>query len=133
MANSRSKRKPTKPGVPTVSEVRQMADLATEYVAKWANTEAQRIVSKELVLFPVGTGYRVGRYSVRQNRHAWTAYNAWDESVNDFTSKKTAVLWCLLEQTGRYIQSGRILSQDRKVSKLAQDTRARRLFWASLL
>lgn len=105
----------------TVKDVKDLAEQASKYVVEWTASHTRKLLDKELIIVPIGQGYLIGRYAVKPVGQAWLVYNYWGELINEFTSKKTATVWALLYQTGRLNQSQRILNQDRRVNKLAQD------------
>lgn len=105
----------------TVDDVKNLADQASKYVVEWTAGHTRKLLNREIIIIPVGTGYLIGRYAIKSIGQVWVVYNYWGELISEFTSKKTATVWCLLYQTGRLIQSQQVLNQDRKLSKLTQD------------
>ena len=118
MANSRTRKKANKA---EIIEVKQIIDLASDYVQHWARQETKQLIKKELVILPTRQGYQVGKYSVRHINPEWQVYNLYNELISEFTNKRSAVLWCLLTQLGKLNRSRELLDQDNKVKKLTQD------------
>lgn len=119
MAKSRTKRKSSDIDV---KDVENLAELASEYVRHWTREQAQSIAKQELVIIPANWGYQVGKYSVREHNQTWLVKNVFNEPVNCFTSKRSAITWCILEQSQLFKTSDRLLAQDIKLSKLIQDS-----------
>ena len=116
MAKSRTKRKTIE-----VDDVKALANAASTYIKHWAKEQAKQIANTDLVIIPANWGFQVARYSVKEANGCWSVYNKYDELVNSFTSKQSAITWCLLEQSKMYSKSERLLSQDIKLGKLLQD------------
>ena len=119
MAKSSTKRKSV--NVPQIREVVEATEAASLYIGVWAKHEAERLLKKEPVIIPLKNGYHVGKFTVKNANHTWHVYNVWNEFVNAFSSKQSAVSWCILDHTGRIIQSRKLMDQDAKVSKYTQD------------
>jgi len=95
--------------------------MASKYVSSWTKTEAQKLIKSELVIIPAKWGYQVGKYSVKNQTNSWFVYNEWNELIKEFSSKKSAVYWCVLAHTGRLTTSQTLLVQDTRLSKYIQD------------
>jgi len=118
MAKSRTKRKSSNI---TVNDIKAVADAASNYVKHWTKHEAQRLAKETLVIIPASWGLQVGTYAVKDTNQGWRVENGSGELINNFTSKRSAVAWCIMYQTNRYGISERLLKQDNKLSKLSQD------------
>lgn len=119
MVKSRTKRKSSDIDV---KDIQTVANLATEYVRHWAKQEARQLVKNELVIIPASWGFQVGKYAVKEHFQTWEVRNTYNELVKRFTNKRSAITWCILEQSSLFKTSDRLLSQDAKLSKLIQDT-----------
>lgn len=119
MAKSRIKRKAV--NKPQLTEVIAATEATSLYIGVWAKQEAERLLKKEPIIIPTKNGFHVGKFTVKNANHTWHVYNVWDEFVNAFSSKQSAVSWCILEHIGRIIQSRKLMDQDAKVSKYTQD------------
>jgi hypothetical protein len=119
MAKSRTKRKSSDINV---KDVQTLANLASEYVRHWTKEQARALAVQELVIIPASWGFQVGKYAVKQNNQVWDVRNSYHELVKNFTSKRSAITWCILEQSRLFKTSDRLLLQDAKLSKLIQDT-----------
>jgi hypothetical protein len=119
MAKSSTKRKSAK--APPITEVIAATEATSLYIGVWAKQEAERLLKKEPVIIPLKNGYYVGKFTVKNVSHTWHVYNVFNELINAFSSKQSAVSWCILEHTGRINQSQKLLEQDAKVSKYTQD------------
>ena len=103
MAKSRTKRKAV--NKPQLTEVIAATEATSLYIGVWAKQEAERLLKKEPIIIPTKNGFHVGKFTVKNANHTWHVYNVWDEFVNAFSSKQSAVSWCILEHIGRIIQS----------------------------
>lgn len=119
MVKSRTKRKYSEVDV---KDVQNLAELASQYVRHWTKEQAQSIAKQELVIIPATWGYQVGKYSVRERNQTWDVKNRFDELVKCFTSKRSAITWCILEQSQLFKTSDKLLAQDTRLSKLMQDS-----------
>jgi len=119
MAKSSTKRKFAK--APPITEVIAATEATSLYIGVWAKQEAERLLKKEPVIIPLKNGFYVGKFTVKNVNSAWHVYNVFNELVNAFSSKQSAVSWCILEHTGRIKHSQKLLEQDAKVSKYTQD------------
>ena len=118
MAKSFTKRKATKPDIKEVIEITEAASL---YVGIWTKQETTKLINRELVIIPTRSGLQVGKYTVKSAGTAWSVYNTWGDVVNSFTSKKSAVYWCVLAHSNRIIMSQKLYHQDERLSKYTQD------------
>lgn len=118
MAKSPTKRKVTKN---RIQEIVEAAEAASIYVGLWTKKETDKISRSELVITPSKSGYHVGKYSVRNINQVWQVFDEWGSLVNPFSSKKSAVYWCVLAHTDRIKQSQTLMYQDVRLSKYTQD------------
>lgn len=118
MANSHTRK--NKHSV-TLDEVKKVTDAAGKYVASWTVKEVNRLKNKTPIIVETAKGYLVGKYSVDLLGHSWEVKNSWGELQGLFTSKRSAVTWCLLQETGRINSGKRLLTEDRRVNKLSQE------------
>jgi hypothetical protein len=114
------KKKPTK-AMPSATDVASITDLAHQYVQHWARVEAQKIVKDELVILPTKWGMQVGKYACKVKGKDWQVFNTFEELIDVFTCKQSAVTYCVLEQTNRFLMARDLLRQDTRISKLQQD------------
>jgi hypothetical protein len=96
-------------------------DLAAEYVKSWTKKETRKLIKSEPLLIPTKWGIQVGKYAVKSANYDWVVYNDFNELLDTFTCKKSAVLYSLLYQTGRLNQALGLRRQDATLSKLVQD------------
>ena len=109
------------PNSPTKDQVEDLAKLAQKYVQNWTRTEAQKMIRDELVILPTKWGLQVGKYAVKNAGFMWHVYNIFEELVESFTCKQSAVTYCILEQTNRFNMAQELQRQDTRISKLEQD------------
>lgn len=118
MAKSPTRKKASKQ---QVREVEELTVAATEYLRRWTKTEARKLANREIVILPASWGFQVGKYSVKEQGTNWQVFNSFGELNKTFTGKKSAVTWCILEQSNIFSISDRLLDEDLKLSKLLQD------------
>lgn len=94
---------------------------AHKYVRNWTKQEATKILRTELVILPTSWGLQVGKYAVKYKNNMWQVFNVFDELVDYFSCKQSAVTYCVLEQTNRIKTSMELRHQDTRLSKLVQD------------
>lgn len=119
MVKSRTKRK-SKDNI-SVNELKAVAEAASEYVKYWTRHEAHRLAKQELVLLPASWGLQVGKYAVKDTTLGWRVEGPSGDIINNFTSKRSAVTWCIMYQANRFAVSERLLAQDIRLMKLSQD------------
>lgn len=116
MAKSFTRKDKVNPG-----QVEHVTDLASQYVRQWTRVEAQKLTMQIPCILPTKSGFQVGKYSVKKNCDTWTIHNCFDELVETFTSKQSAVTYCILYQVNRFTLAQQLLGQDIKLNKLTQD------------
>lgn len=122
MAKSHTQRKSiTKEKAEQAAQAGVAVEVFTRYVKRWSKAEANKILSAEPVIIPAKWGLQVGKYAIKNLTETWHVYNNFNELVNAFTSKKSAVVYTILLQKGRYNQADNLYKQDTRLSKLAQD------------
>jgi predicted metal-dependent hydrolase len=106
---------------PDQSDVANIAEMAHQYVQNWTRVEAQKMVKDELLILPTKDGMQVGKYSVKHMNKMWHVYNVFNELIDAFTCKQSAVAYSLLDQTNKINTARDLLRQDTRISKLEQD------------
>lgn len=120
MAKRPTKRKSNNPK-PSIKEVVEVTEAASLIVGVWTKQETTRLLKAEPIIIPTSWGFRVGKFSIRQEKYSWLVSNDWNESIGSFTSKKTAVYWCILQSAGKLNQSQTLFEQDFRLGKYSQD------------
>jgi hypothetical protein len=115
-----AKKKPTK-DMPSANDVATITDLAQQYVQHWARTEAQKMAKDELVILPTKWGMQVGKYACKSKGKDWHVFDTFNDLIDVFTCKQSAVTYCILDQTNRFNMAWELLRQDTRISKLQQD------------
>lgn len=91
---------------------------------RFAETQTRAVLNNSII--PVDNGYLVfGKYVVRQQGPEFIVYN-YDDLVGTFSSKKTAISWCIADRYKQYKLSFEIRSLDSKKSQLSADITTRR-------
>lgn len=119
MAKSRTRKNPITNG--QVVEAMVAVDLAAQYVKTWTKNETRKLIKSEPLIIPTKDGWQVGKHSVKQATAGWQLLNDFNETVDTFSCKQSAVTYSLLFQTGRLNQAQKLLRNDTKLSKLTQD------------
>ena len=120
MAKPHTKRKSNKLN-PSIREVVEVTEAASLFVGVWTKQETTRLLRSKPIIIPTSWGFRVGKFSVKQENHSWRVSNDWGEYINSFTSKKSAIYWCILQAAGRINQSQTLFEQDFRLGKYSQD------------
>jgi len=102
--------------------VKTAVDLVSDYVKAWSQNEIQRLIRiGELPIVPLSNGLQVGRHRALFKSNSWGLYNAHSELVETFTSKKSVVLYSLLDQLHRYKTAEELLAKDKRLHKIEAD------------
>jgi hypothetical protein len=120
MAKRPTKRKPNK-FEPSLKEVVQVTQAASLLVGVWTKQETTRLLKAKPIIIPTSWGFRVGKFSIRQEKFSWRVTDDWNEPIGSFTSKKSAIYWCILQAAGRLNQSQTLFEQDFRLGKYSQD------------
>jgi hypothetical protein len=105
-----------------IETVKTAVDLVSNYVKSWTQTEIKRLIRNgELPIVPLSNGLQVGRQRALYKNNTWGLYNVHNELVETFTSKKSVVLYSLLDQLHRYKTAEEILSKDKLLHKIETD------------
>ena len=122
MAASRTKRKLNAEQQVAASTLEVAADIASQYIKEWAQQEARKLLKTQPLIVPASWGYQVGRFKVSRLRSGqWSVQNEYNELINNFTSRRSAILYSVLYQIGRFAASKEILQCDQTVGKLEAD------------
>ena len=95
-----------------------------EKFERWAERELRRNIG-DAILTDDDDGYIVfGRYHLRPDKHKFTVWQN-NEVIASFSSKKTAISWCVAEKNKVYNLARDILNLDRKKQQVQQDIECR--------
>jgi hypothetical protein len=103
------------------AQIQAVADAAAQYVQHWAQEEAQDMIKSNIVILPTKQGYQVGKYAVKNIDKMWSVFNTFDELVDTFSCKQSAVVFCILNLKEKFNLAQELRRQDTRISKLAQD------------
>ena len=103
------------------ANVEAVANAAHRYVQKWTRNEAQKLIKTTMCIIPTSWGLQVGKFAVKQNNSAWRVYNYFNELVEEFSCKQSAVTFCLLEQANKINLAQELQQRDTRISKLTRD------------
>lgn len=106
------------------ANVEAVADAAHRYVQNWTRAEAQRMIKTTVCIIPASWGLQVGKFAVKQINSMWHVHNYFDEFVDAFTCKQSAVTFCILEQANKINLAQELHHQDTRISKLTRDQAA---------
>ena len=117
MAKSHTRKKFDKP---SPREVRQLTNLATDYIKDWTSRELNNIqqsVASPLCI-PIKNGYKIGGYrlTVYPNKTC-DVYNHCHEFVHRFENKVSAILYTIYTLKHKYYQADDIMRWDREINK----------------
>jgi hypothetical protein len=117
MAKSSTRKKSGKSQVS--SELKQLTDLATNYIKDWTERELGRHSS---ACIAIKNGYRIGLYKILSNNvKMWDVLNGHGEVVHTFDSKVSAILYTLYTIKGRYATADRLRHLDLELNKHYMD------------
>lgn len=106
---------------PLSGQIEAVAEAAHQYVQNWTRVEAQKMAQRDLVILPTSWGLQVGKYAVKNIARMWHVYNCFDELVDAFTCRQSAVTYCILHQTNKFNLARKLQLEDTRLSKLTQD------------
>lgn len=98
------------------------ADFGTKYIKRWTEKELRQFRTQPVVI-PVGDhGFFVGSFRVTGTHSAcWTVEKIDGRRIHDFTSKATAILYCINEVRQKYEEAQTLLDLDTKLGRLDLD------------
>ena len=81
----------------------------------------QIITDDTVVIRPVGQGFKVNRYTIRQDHGSWIVYDQHDDRVQAFFSRKYAVLAAVLLSKNRRSDIFTLKTMDQQLSIASND------------
>lgn len=112
----------TKKQAKRLAEIQVAEELFTTYLAMWSRQEVQSMVSNgSLVVLRVKNGYRVGPHQVVEHKGRWQVTSDFNDHALDFSNKKAAIFYCLLEHKKLYTRSKDLFYSDGEVHRLELD------------
>lgn len=91
---------------------------------RFAATHTREALNNSII--PIDNGYLVfGQYVVQQQESEFSVHH-YDDLIGMFSSKKTAISWCIADRYKQYKLSFEIQSLDSKKSQLSADITTRR-------
>ena len=81
----------------------------------------QIITDDTVVIRPVGQGFKVNRYTIRQDQDLWIVYDHHDDKVQSFFSRKYAVLAAVLLSKNRRGDIFTLKTMDQQLSIASND------------
>ena len=91
---------------------------------QFAATQTRAVLNNSII--PIDNGYLVfGRYVVQQQGSEFSVHH-YDDLIGMFSSKKTAISWCIADRYKQYKLSFEIRTLDSKKSQLSADITTRR-------
>lgn len=106
------------------AEIEAVADAAHRYVQNWTRVEAQRLTKSTICIIPASWGLQVGKFAVKPVSTMWQVYNCFNELVEAFTCKQSAVTFCILDQANKINLAQELRQRDTRISKLIRDQAA---------
>jgi hypothetical protein len=116
MAQSHTQKKSNKVAPPVV---RQVTDVATNYITHWTRKELGRIQQESSpICIPIKGGYKIGLYTLKTyTNKTCQVYDHNGEQVHLFENKISAVLYTIYTIKKRYWLADEILALDREINK----------------
>lgn len=129
MAKSPTKRKFAKKSKPQLPpEVRQMTNLAADYIKHWTTKELGNLQrSNTPICIPTNTGYKIGTYNLVINKNkTCELHDANKEFVHLFDNKIHAILYTIHTIKNRLKTAAEIMQLDMEINKNSMDILAMR-------
>jgi hypothetical protein len=107
-----------------LAEQQVAEEIMTTYLSWWSKQQIQTLVNTgELIMLPLpnSNGYRINQYDVYPDSGAWAVDNKNNDKKILFSSKISAVMYCLLEYKKLYKRSIELRAQDQSVRRLDHD------------
>lgn len=98
------------------------ADIGTAYLKTWTTKELKKF-RNEPVVIPYGNhGFLIGSFKIiGESKNCWKIEQIDGKHLYYFTSKQTAIIYCLCEITKKYKAANELLLIDDKIGKLNND------------
>ena len=129
MAKSHTRKKYNKKSPSNLPpEVRQITNLAADYIKHWTNKELERLHrERKPVCIGTKTGYKVGTYTLTVNRNKTCAlHDRNNEFVHLFDNKINAILYSVYIIKNQLKSAEEILVLDQEINKNSADIMAMR-------
>jgi hypothetical protein len=107
-----------------LAEQQVAEELMATYLNWWSKQQIQTLINTgELIMLPLpnSNGYRINQYDVYPEFGWWSVANKNTDRKIIFSSKISAVMFCLLECKKIYSRSMELHTQDQTVRKLDQE------------
>lgn len=101
-----------------------LASAKFQTVSDWTKKEWDKLShdsSFPICLKLANGDYRVATFKAQRTDKAWHVLNAWNEELAEVTSEAAAVVYCVLQHKGKYIEAQQLVDIDTKVTRLQQD------------
>jgi hypothetical protein len=126
MAASHISKKQRKQKAYDLAQQQVAEEVVSAYLSWWAGQEVQRLINKgTLLVIPAdsGTGYRIGHFKTTKEGEWWRVISDRHSTELQFSSKISAVFYCLFECKNLLHKSQELLSHDTMVRQLDNDSR----------
>lgn len=103
-------------------EIDQAVKQAVKHVRAWSRREISSLLdqnrdSKPLIV-PVGQqGYLIGNYAVREYQQDWYLIYRYSDQEYQFTSRESAFMYAICQQTRRGYLADQILKNDQDINR----------------
>jgi hypothetical protein len=124
MVASHTTKKRRKEAAVRQAQFQVVEELFATYLTVWSQQEIQRLVSTgTLLVLPANGGLRVGHFLIRKQADVWEVNSERNDHALNFSSKISAVFYCLYECRRQFQKSNELYLQDTMVQKLDHDSR----------
>ena len=124
MVASHTVKKQRKQKAYQLAEQQVAEELMSVYLSWWSKQQIKTLVNTgQLIMLPLpsSNGYRINQFEVYPESGYWTTVNTNGDRKVIFSSKISAVMYCLLEYKKLYNRSMELETHDQMVRKLDQD------------
>lgn len=100
-------------------EVKQIANLATDYIKHWTSRELTRLQNERTpVCIPTATGYKIGNYNLFVNKNrTCEVRNHYNEFIHTFDNKVSAIIYTVYIIKNKLNAADEILRLDQEINK----------------
>ncbi len=102
-----------------------MKPTQDQKLERWAEREFGRNLKHMIVDSESGSYVAFGRYHLEPQTHGYSV-STWDRLIHIFSSKRTAISWCVADKYHQYNLANNIQMLDHKRQQLAADIHCRR-------
>ena len=98
------------------------ADLGTQYLTTWTQEQLKQYKSTPVIIPAGDHGFFIGPYCVNKiHNTCWRVVQHDGRFIHEFTSKITAIIYCVNNIKQQYVDAQHVLDLDAKIGRLETD------------